>query len=110
MIRTALSYNSFFRFSSLKKQCPSLKSVKKFVTSDNWLGHAVVQARVAAGTKLTNQQKLEVVKKYLVRIHTALLNNFKRSKGTDLFETVPISEVIHDYERREVDSFNSEKT
>lgn len=110
LIRTALSYNSFFRFASLKKQCPTLKSIKEFISSDKWLGRAVVQARVSIGTTLTNEQRLRAVEKYLLRIQSALVNNFKRSKGTNVFEPVAVREVIQDYIRRVSDSFNDKKT
>lgn len=109
LIRTAISFNPFFRFESLKKQCPTLTSVKEFLTSDNWLGHAVIRARVANGHHLTPQEKLETVEKYLLRVQNVLVNNFQRSKGTNQFEKVGISEVIRDYDKRVGDSFNDPK-
>lgn len=109
LIRTAISFNPFYRFESLKKQCPTLTSVNEFLTSNNWLGHAVVRVRVANRHHLTPQERLMAVEKYLLRVQNALVNNFQRSKGTNQFEKVAISEVISDYEKRVGDSFNDPK-
>lgn len=109
LIRTAISFNPFYRFESLKKQCPTLTSVNEFLTSDNWLGHAVVKVRVANRHHLTPQERLMAVEKYLLRVQNALVNNFQRSKGTNQFEKVAISEVISDYDKRVGDSFNDPK-
>lgn len=109
LIRTAISFNPFYRFDSLKKQCPTLASVREFLTSDKWLGHAVVRARVANGHRLTHQEKLTAVEKYLLRVQNDLVNNFQRSKGTNQFEKVAINEVIKDYDKRVGNSFNDPK-
>ena len=109
LIRTAISFNPFYRFESLKKKCPTLTSVNEFLTSNNWLGHAVVRVRVANRHHLTPQERLMAVEKYLLRVQNALVNNFQRSKGTNQFEKVAISEVIGDYDKRVGDSFNDPK-
>ncbi|EEU29872.1 type III restriction enzyme, res subunit [Limosilactobacillus coleohominis 101-4-CHN] len=106
LINTAISFNDFFRFDKLKKQCPTLTSVRELLTSDKWLGHAVVQACVAVGTKLTPQLRLRVVEKYLMRVNNALVNNFQRSKGTNEFQPVAVHEVIQDYSKRVRDAFS----
>lgn len=109
LIRTAISFNPFYRFESLKRQCPTLTSVREFLTSNNWLGHAVVRVRVANGHHLTPQERLTAVEKYLLRVQNALVNNFQRSKGTNQFEKVAVNEVIRDYDKRVGDSFNDPK-
>lgn len=109
LIRTAISFNPFYRFESLKRQCPTLTSVREFLTSNNWLGHAVVRVRVANGHHLTPQERLTAVEKYLFRVQNALVNNFQRSKGTNQFEKVAVNEVIRDYDKRVGDSFNDPK-
>lgn len=109
LIRTAVSFNPFYRFESLKKQCPTLTSVREFLTSNNWLGHAVVRVRVANGHHLTPQERLTAVEKYLLRVQNVLVNNFQRSKGTNQFEKVAVNEVIRDYDKRVGDSFNDPK-
>lgn len=109
LIRTAISFNPFYRFESLKRQCPTLTSVREFLTSNNWLGHAVVRVRVANGHHLIPQERLTAVEKYLLRVQNALVNNFQRSKGTNQFEKVAVNEVIRDYDKRVGDSFNDPK-
>ena len=106
LIRTAISFNDFFRFDKLKQQCPTLTSVRELLTSDQWLGHAVVQARVAVGTKLTPQLRLRAVEKYLTRVNNVLVNNFNRSKGTNEFQPVAVHEVVKDYTKRVRKAFN----
>ena len=110
LINTAISFNDFFRFDKLKKQCPTLTSVRELLTSDKWLGHAVVQARVAVGAKITPQLRLRAVEKYLTRVNNALVHNFQRSKGTDEFQPVAVHEVIKDYTKRVRDAFNDPHT
>ena len=67
LIRTAVSFNNFYRFDSLKKYCPTLTSMREFLTSNEWLGNATIRVKVATGSPaLTNEQRLTAVKKYLV--------------------------------------------
>lgn len=61
------------------------QTVRELLTSDKWSGHAVVQARIAVGTKLTPQLRLRAVEKYLTRVNNVLVHNFQRSKGTNEF-------------------------
>lgn len=110
LIRTAISFNPFFRFESLKQQCPTITSVREFLTSDSWLGHAVVRVRVANEHQLTPHERLTAVERYLLRVQNALVNNFQRSKGTNQFEKVAVNEVVRDYEKRVGDNFNDPKT
>ena len=107
LIRTAVSFNTFYRFDSLKKYCPTLTSMHEFLTSSDWLGNAIVRVKVATGSPaLTNEQRLTAVKKYLVRVQTAITNNSKRSIGTNKFIPIAVNEVIQDYQKRVGDPFN----
>ena len=55
LIRTAVSFNNFYRFDSLKKYCPTLTSMREFLTSNEWLGNATIRVKVATGSPaLTN--------------------------------------------------------
>lgn len=110
LIRTAVSFNDFYRYAKLKKYCPTLTSVREFLTGENWLGNAVVKVRVAEGTVLTPQKRLIAVERFLARVQSALTNNFKRSKGTNEFLPVAIKEVVRDYKKRVSDSFNDPKS
>lgn len=101
IIRTAMSFNDFYRFDSLKKFCPTLTSVREFLTSDAWLGNAIVKAKVAVGSPvLTKDQRLTAIKRYLSRVEAAISNNFKRSIGTNEFVPVAINEVVQNYQKR----------
>ncbi len=108
LIKAAISYMPFFRFDSLKNYCPTITSIREFLTSDKWLGHAVVQARVANGTEeLTNIQKLTAVKRYFTYIQQSIVKNFRKSKGTNEFIPMAVKEVVNDYTKRVTDSFNN---
>ena len=98
----------FFRFNKLKKYCPTLTSMHEFLNSKNWLGQAVVQARVANGTeKLTSDQRLTAVERYLAYVQQAIVNNFMRSKGTNEFLPMAVKEVVNDYTKRVAVDFNN---
>lgn len=108
LIRTGLSRNKFFRFDKMKEYCPTLTSMKEFITSDKWLGRAVIQARVANGTpQLSSQKKLIAVDLYLVRVQNAITNNFNREKGTTEFIAMPVKEIVNDYNKRINLNFNN---
>lgn len=110
LIKAAISSLRFFRFNTLKHYCPTLTSMREFITDDDWLGHAVIQARVANGVnRLTNQQKLIAVKRYLLYVQQTIVKNFMRSKGTNEFLPVAVNEIVKDYTKRVSDSFNDPK-
>ena len=108
LIKTAVSYMKFFRFNKLKQYCPTLTSMYEFLTSKSWLGQAVVQARVANGTeKLTSDQRLTAVERYLAYVQQAIVKNFMRSKGTNEFLPMAVKEVVNDYTKRVAVDFNN---
>lgn len=108
LIEAAVSYLKFFRFNKLKLYCPTLVSMNEFLTSKNWLGQAVVQARVANGTaQLTNDQRLTAVKRYLAYVQQSIVKNFMRSKGTNEFLSMAVKEVVNDYTKRVAVDFNN---
>lgn len=112
LIQAAISRNKFFRFNQLKKFCPTLTSIRELLTSDEWLGHAVVWAKVANGvTQLTNTQRLEAVYRYLERVHHALVNNFRRAHGTNQFRPIALKEMLPDeYKKRVAGAADSSAT
>ncbi|WP_261622425.1 DEAD/DEAH box helicase family protein [Limosilactobacillus fermentum] len=111
LIKAAVSYMKFFRFNKLKSYCPTLTSMNEFLTGENWLGKAVVQARVANGTEqLTNDQRLTVVKRYLAYVQQAIVQNFMRLKGTNQFLPMAVKEVVNDYTKRVAVDFNNPTT
>lgn len=109
LIKAAMSYIKFFRFNTLKNYCPTLTSMNEFLTSKDWLGNAIIQARVANGIeKLTNRQKLTAVKRYLSFVQQSIVKNFMRSKGTNEFVPMAVKEIVNDYTKRVTDPFNNQ--
>lgn len=109
LIKAAISYVKFFRFNTLRKYCPTLTSMNEFLTSKDWLGTVIIQARVADGIeKLTNSQKLNAVKRYLSYVQQSITKNFMRSKGTNEFVPMAVKEIVNDYTKRITDPFNNQ--
>lgn len=109
LIRTAISGNDFFRFKSLKDVCPLITSIDEFLTSDKWLGKITVQAYVPnnlAEKGLSPQQKLKAVSLFLSRVERSMSKNYKKSRGTNVFQPIPIKDVIDNYEKHVPQSFN----
>lgn len=109
LIRTAISCNEFFRFNSLKAICPLITSMDEFLTSDKWLGKVTVQAYIPNNMVekgLSPQQKLRAVNIFLSRVKQAMSRNFKKSRGTNIFEPIPIKKVINNYKKHVPQSFN----
>lgn len=109
LIKAAISYIKFFRFNNLQKYCPTLTNMNEFLTSKDWLGTVVIQARVANGTeRLTNSQRLTAVERYLSYIQQCIIKNFMRAKGTNEFVPMAIKEIVNDYTKRVTDPFNNQ--
>lgn len=107
LIRTSMSRNKFYRFSNIKKYCPKLKSINEFLTSDNWLGNAIIKAKVYDGLEeLDPLRKLEAVDKYLSNIEYKIKKNFSRKKGSNIFRSLPIKNIVNDYKKAIPFTFN----
>lgn len=107
LIRTGLQRNKFFRFAELRKYCSNITSIKDFLTNDNWLGKAIIQARVSINSTMTPQRKLKIVDQYLKQIEITIKKNFKSYKGTNKFVPIPIKQIVEDYSRRIPAKLNS---
>lgn len=108
LVKKAFSRNKFYRFNSLKRYIPTLRSLNQFMTSDNWLGNIRLYARVSNGSpKLTLLQQLKAVEQYLVFIQKQITNNYQRQRGTNRFIPVPTKTLIRDYQKTVTRKFNN---
>ncbi len=101
LLKKAIARNPFFRFNNLKGHLPNLKSMREFLDDANWLG-AIPELNIALskGQELTRERELQAVEKYLEYIQRAILMNYKKQRGTNKFVSVPVSEMVVDYEKR----------
>ncbi|WP_285013981.1 DEAD/DEAH box helicase family protein [Lactococcus garvieae] len=101
LLKKAIARNPFFRFNNLKGYLPNLKSMREFLDDANWLG-AIPELNItlSKGQELTRERELQAVEKYLEYIQRAILMNYKKQRGTNKFVSVPVSEMVVDYEKR----------
>lgn len=103
LVRKAMARNPFYRFNTIKKYMPTLESVTEFIRDPNWLGQiSEIQAIVSKGSEvyLNRETQLVVVEKYLAYVQRMLVMNYKRQRGTNKFVSLPIKDVVQDYQKR----------
>lgn len=103
LVKKAIARNPFFRFNTMKKYMPTLKSIDEFMHDTQWLGQIKeIQATVSKGSDavLTRETQLLVVEKYLAYIQRMLIMNYKRQRGTNKFIGLPIKDAVQDYQKR----------
>ncbi|MBZ6014881.1 DEAD/DEAH box helicase family protein [Leuconostoc gelidum subsp. gelidum] len=103
LVKKAMARNPFFRFNTMKKYMPTLKSVTEFMHDSQWLGQIKeIQATVSKGseTVLSRETQLLVVEKYIAYIQRMLIMNYKRQRGTNKFTGLPIKKAVQDYQKR----------
>lgn len=110
LIKKAMARNKFYRFNVLHQYVPLVTSMREFITDDHWLGPVRLHAIVANGhEKLTPQQRVAAISKYLVNVQTKLINNYRKQRGTNQFQAVPINQVVHSYQKKVACEFNNDK-
>lgn len=108
MFNKAISRNKFFRFNTLKQYLPTLSSMNEFLFDKKWLGNVRLDARVEENKiDLTVEEKLQAIEKYLQMIQSKVVRNFKRSRGTNKFKQIKISEVLDNYNKKIPQTFNT---
>lgn len=107
LVKKAMSRNTFYRFNKLREYIPTLKSIDEFITADQWLGKIRLNARVSRNAdELTRHQQLKAVDQYLIYIQRQLVGNYNRQRGTNKFVSVPLQEVVKDYQKKVARVFN----
>lgn len=109
IVKKALARNHFFRFNHLRNHyIPTLKSMREFCMSDNWLGGIRLFARVARDTEpLNRMQQLQAIEQYLTYVQKQITNNFHRQRGTNRFQAMPMAQLVRDYQKRVPRNFNN---
>lgn len=108
LLNKAISRNRFYRFNTLKEYLPTLSSMDEFLFDEKWLGNVRLDVKVEENRKdLTVEEKLQAIEKYLEMVQSKIVCNFKRSRGTNNFKPIKISEVLDDYSKKVPQSFNT---
>ncbi len=101
LIKKAIARESFFRFATLKQYIPTLESMDQFLHDSNWLGNLRVKAVVAYNAPtLTIEQRCNAVQRALAWIKKQLIKNYKKKRGTSTFKSIPVHDVIVDYQKQ----------
>jgi len=98
IIRNALDRFEFYKFETLKKYFPYVKSVKEFISSLNYLGSIVIEVLGPKDkiNKLASTQKLEMALFAAKEIAGQAKTNTSEFKGTELFKAKMLQDVFRD--------------
>ncbi|MGC9070821.1 MAG: DEAD/DEAH box helicase family protein, partial [Elusimicrobiales bacterium] len=98
VLRNALDKLEFYKFDSLKKYFPNLKSIKEFISSPSYLGSVEVEI---SGPKekvnnLTPEEKLNIALFVIKEIAEQARINTSEFVGTTLFKARMLKEIFRD--------------
>jgi type III restriction enzyme len=118
IVRNALDRIDFYKFESLKKYFPYIKSIKEFISSSNYLG-SIKKIEILGPkdkiNKLTQVQKLEIALSVIKEIVEQARTNTSEFVGTKLFKAKMLREIfrnkkikidIEDAQRKELEEVN----
>ena len=115
--RSALDKLEFFKFETLKRYFPHIKSIKEFISSDDYLGGAEIEV-LGLKTKineLTSIEKLKLLLFLCKKVAEQARTNTSEFVGTELFKAKMLRDVfkdkkikidIDDLQRRELEEVN----
>lgn len=103
--KKAMQKLTFFRFDTMKRYLPELKSKEEFLYSENWLNIKNLTLRVEAPLEftesdLTSRDKLNIVVSYLSDIESKIIKGYSSERGSNKFIGYPIKEYLTDYRKR----------
>lgn len=111
VVRDALNRSDRFRFDSLKKTFPNLKSISEFISSSDYLADIAINVygQKAILYNPSQQQKHYIAIEALRQIEPMLGHGGTGYRGMDIFTGHRICEVFHDHELRFVYSDYGDK-
>lgn len=98
VVRSALNSYSSFNYNSLKTLYPRLKSVKEFITSDDYLANISIKI-IGTEDSIANYSqvdKLQIAKSVLKEIEPMLITRGKTFRGTKAFTSCRFKEKFRD--------------
>ena len=97
IVKSAIARNSFFRFDSLKRYFPNLKSINEFITSEEYLGGLMLTFEGDLFRLDENRaQKLAGVSGLLRQIEAEIRQQITEYEGTREFRPNRVHEVFTD--------------
>ena len=96
--RVALNSFASFNYDSLRNLYPQLKSIKEFITSDNYLANLDIKI---SGSKrsiseYTQADKLQIAMSFLKEMESLLITRGKTHRGTKVFRPYPFKKKFRD--------------
>lgn len=121
IIRGALDKFEFYKFETLKKYFPHIKSVKEFISSSAYLANVEIEVTGPKNKieRLTPSEKLEIILSVIKEIAEQARINTSEFQGTTLFKAKALWEIFKDkkikidkddLERKELSELDLEKT
>ena len=98
IIRNALDRFEFYKFETLKKYFPYIKSIKEFISLLNYLGSVGIEVLGPKDkiNKLTPTQKLEMALFIVKKVSEQARANTSEFKGTEQFKVKMLRDIFRD--------------
>ena len=97
IIKSAISRNPFFTFSSLRRYFPQLTSIAEFIASEDYLGGQTINLQGNLnGIAITRSDKLEACSGLLAQIELDIKDNITEYEGTKDFHEKFVNEKFKD--------------
>ena len=97
ILRSAIAYNPFFTFASLKRYFPHLTSVREFMTSENYLGSLAITFKGNISDLEENRSaKLSACEGLLSQIETEIQEQVTEYQGTKHFRPKQVHDIFKD--------------
>jgi type III restriction enzyme len=100
LVRFALNRNIFFKFSNLQSIFPSLRSMREFIDSEEYLGSVTVEvsSNQSNVSDFSSIEQLDLVSDVLNQIESVLDSNQTDYLGTYEFTPTAINQIFRDKE------------
>jgi type III restriction enzyme len=97
IIYSAISKNSFYTFQSLKHYFPHIKSMREFISADDYLGRLEItfQGDSAEIYSLSNRAQLDALIGLLGQIEAEVRKNITEYRGTEKFKANNVYSIFH---------------
>ena len=97
ILRSALARTPFFTFASIRRYCPNLKSVREFMTSEDYLGGLSITFKGNLSSLKENRPaKLAACEGLLSQIETEIREQVTKFKGTKRFKPKQVHDIFKD--------------
>lgn len=100
-IQKAIQRKPFYQFRNLKNYIPAITSMKTFIESPKFLGDLTLYVSLPSGMDLQDVQpmdKLKMVERFFDYMERNIRLNYKKERGTPVFEGVAFSKLINNYQ------------